>query len=212
MAPSPGSSMRPPRSAMTPRPSASSSIRWVRFVRDGEAVSMSKRSGEFVTLDDLMAEVGADPVRWFFSSRAFTSGIDFDLELAKRQSHENPVYYVQYAHARAASILRNASEVGAAPDASRTAELLTHPSEQGLVRHLLDFPDALGMAAERRETHEVPRYAYELASAFSAFYRDCKVLTEDAGLSAARLALVDATRSVLSNALALLGISAPDSM
>ena len=185
---------------------------WVRFVRDGEAVSMSKRSGEFVTLDDLMAEVGADPVRWFFSSRAFTSGIDFDLELAKRQSHENPVYYVQYAHARAASILRNASEVGAAPDASRTAELLTHPSEQGLVRHLLDFPDALGMAAERRETHEVPRYAYELASAFSAFYRDCKVLTEDAGLSAARLALVDATRSVLSNALALLGISAPDSM
>ena len=185
---------------------------WVRFVRDGEAVSMSKRSGEFVTLDDLMAEVGADPVRWFFSSRAFTSGIDFDLELAKRQSHENPVYYVQYAHARASSILRNADEVGAVPDASRTAELLTHPSEQGLVRHLLDFPDAVGMAADRRETHEVPRYAYELASAFSAFYRDCKVLTEDAGLSAARLALVDATRSVLFNALALLGISAPDSM
>ena len=185
---------------------------WVRFVREGEAVSMSKRSGEFVTLDDLMAEVGADPVRWFFSSRAFTSGIDFDLELAKRQSHENPVYYVQYAHARASSILRNATEVGAAPDARRTGELLTHPSEQALIRHLLGLPDAVATAADRRETHEVPRYAYELASAFSAFYRDCKVLSEDAELSAARLALVDATRSVLANALGLLGISASDSM
>ena len=185
---------------------------WVRFVREGEAVSMSKRSGEFVTLDDLMAEVGADPVRWFFSSRAFTSGIDFDLELARKQSHENPVYYVQYAHARASSILRNATEVGAAPDAERTGELLTHPSEQALIRHLLDLPDAVATAADRRETHEVPRYAYELASAFSAFYRDCKVLSEDADLSAARLALVDATRSVLANALGLLGISAPDSM
>ena len=185
---------------------------WVRFVREGEAVSMSKRSGEFVTLDDLMAEVGADPVRWFFASRAFTSGIDFDLELAKRQSHENPVYYVQYAHARASSILRNAAEVGAAPSDERNGELLAHPSEQALIRHLLELPDAVGAAAARRETHEVPRYAYELASAFSAFYRDCKVLSEDADLSAARLALVDATRSVLANTLGLLGISAPESM
>src|SRR5918992_5913804 len=185
---------------------------WVRFVREGEAVSMSKRSGEFVTLDDLMAEVRADPVRWFFASRAFTSGIDFDLELAKRQSHENPVYYVQYAHARASSILRHAAEVGAEPDATRTGELLHHPAEQELLRRLLEFPDAVAIAAERRETHEVPRYCYELASAFSAFYRDCKVLTEDEALSSARLALVDATRSVLVNALDLLGISAPDSM
>jgi arginyl-tRNA synthetase len=185
---------------------------WVRFVRDGEAVSMSKRSGEFVTLDDLMAEVGADPVRWFFSSRAFTSGIDFDLELAKRQSNENPVYYVQYAHARSSSILRNAAEVGVAPDASAAGELLVHPAEQALIRHLLDLPDVVAQAAERLETHEVPRYAYELASAFSAFYRDCKVLGEDAALSSARLALVDATRQVLANALGLLGISAPESM
>jgi arginyl-tRNA synthetase len=187
-------------------------IAWVRFVRDGVEIPMSKRSGEFITLDELLDEVGTDGARWYFSSRAYTTGIDFDLELAKRQSNENPVYYVQYAHARAASILRHGSEMGAAPDASRTAELLTHPSERALVRQLLDFPDAVGMAAERRETHEVPRYAYELASAFSAFYRDCKVLTEDPELSAARLALVDATRSVLSNALGLLGISAPDSM
>jgi arginyl-tRNA synthetase len=184
----------------------------VRFVREGEAVSMSKRSGEFITLDDLMSEVGADAVRWFFSSRAFTSGIDFDLELAKKQSNENPVYYVQYAHARTASIFRNAAELGVAADASATGALLTHPSEQQLIRHLLDLPDTLALAAERRETHDIPRYAYELASAFSAFYRDCKVLTEDGDLAAARLALVDATRSVLANVLDLLGIGAPDSM
>ena len=185
---------------------------WVRFVRDGEPVSMSKRSGNFVTLDDLMSEVGVDAVRWSFSSRAVTGGIDFDLELAKRQSNENPVYYVQYAHARCASILRNAAEQGVEPDASRTAALLTHASEQALVRRLLELPDTIAAAAERRETHEVPRFTYELASAFSTFYRDCKVLSDDADLSAARLALVAATRSVLANGLDLLGIGAPDSM
>jgi arginyl-tRNA synthetase len=187
-------------------------IAWVRFVREGVEIPMSKRSGEFITLDDLLNEVGVDAARWYFSSRAYTSGIDFDLELATKQSSENPVYYVQYAHARASSILRNAADTGLSPDGSRTAELLRHPAEQELLRHLLDFPDALAIAAERRETHEVPRYAYELASAFSAFYRDCKVLTEDEALSSARLALVDATRSVLANGLALLGISAPESM
>ncbi|MEP7082358.1 MAG: arginine--tRNA ligase [Chloroflexota bacterium] len=185
---------------------------WVRFVRDGEAVSMSKRSGEFVELDELIAEVGVDPVRWFFSSRAFTSGIDFDLELAKRQSNENPVYYVQYAHARASSILRSAPDSGVGPEASAARDLLHHPSEQELIRQLLDFPDTVARAADRRETHDVPRYCYELATAFSAFYRDCKVLSEDAALSAARLALTDASRSVLANGLALLGISAPNSM
>jgi arginyl-tRNA synthetase len=187
-------------------------IAWVRFVRDGVEIPMSKRSGEFITLDELLDEVGGDGARWYFSSRAYTTGIDFDLELAKRQSSENPVFYVQYAHARACSILRHASESGAAPDDARTGELLGHPSELELVRRLLDFPDAVATAAERRETHEVPRYAYELASAFSAFYRDCKVLTEDPALSGARLALVDATRTVLANALDLLGISAPESM
>jgi arginyl-tRNA synthetase len=187
-------------------------IAWVRFVRDGVEIPMSKRSGEFITLDEVLDEVGVDAARWFFSSRAYTTGIDFDLDLAKKQSNENPVYYVQYAHARAASILRHASESGVQADDSRTSELLRHPAEQALLRHLLDFPEALAIAADRRETHEVPRYAYELASAFSAFYRDCKVLSEDEPLSRARLALVDATRGVLVNALDLLGISAPDSM
>jgi arginyl-tRNA synthetase len=187
-------------------------IAWVRFVRDGVEVPMSKRSGQFITLDEVLAEVGVDAARWFVSARAFTSGIDFDLELAKRQSNENPVYYVQYAHARASSILRHAAEENVGADASRTGELLSHPSEQALIRHLLELPDTIATAAERRETHEVPRYAYELASAFSAFYRDCKVLSEDADRSAARLALVAATRSVLADALDLLGISAPESM
>ncbi|MCV0403047.1 MAG: arginine--tRNA ligase [Chloroflexi bacterium] len=187
-------------------------IAWVRFVRDGAEIPMSKRSGEFITLDDVLDEVGVDAARWFFSSRAFSTGIDFDLELAKTQSNENPVYYVQYAHARASSILRHAADADLRPDPTRTGELLAHPAEQALVRHLLEFPDALATAAERRETHEVPRYCYELASAFSAFYRDCKVLSEDADLSRARLALVDATRSVLVNGLDLLGIAAPESM
>ena len=187
-------------------------IAWVRFVRDGVEIPMSKRSGEFITLDELLNEVGTDGARWYFSSRAYTTGIDFDLELAKKQSNENPVYYVQYAHARASSILRHAAEAAKRPDAALTSELLRHPSEQALIHHLIDFPDAIAMAADRRETHEVPRYMYELASAFSAFYRDCKVLTDDAALTAARLALVDATRSVLANGLDLLGISAPDQM
>jgi arginyl-tRNA synthetase len=187
-------------------------IAWVRFVRDGVEIPMSKRSGEFITLDEVLTEVGVDAARWFFSSRAYTTGIDFDLELAKRQSNENPVYYVQYAHARASSILRHADEARVTPNATETGALLVHPSEQALLRHLLDFPDAVATAADRRETHEVPRYAYELATAFSAFYRDCKVLSEDGALSAARLALADATRSVLANALGLLGISAPDAM
>ena len=187
-------------------------IAWVRFVRDGVEIPMSKRSGEFITLDEVLAEVGVDAARWFFSSRAFTTGIDFDLELAKTQSNENPVYYVQYAHARASSILRNAAAAGVAPDDADTAELLHHPAEQALLRHLLALPDTVGLAAARRETHEVPRYAYELASSFSAFYRDCKVLSDDTRLSAARLALVDASRTVLASALGLLGISAPDAM
>jgi arginyl-tRNA synthetase len=185
---------------------------WVRLVRDGQLIGMSRRSGEFITLDELVAEVGLDAARWFFSSRAYTSGIDFDLELAKRQSNENPVYYVQYAHARCASILRNAADAGVRADPSQADALLRHPAEQALIRHLLDLPDVVAEAAERRETHEIPRYVYELAGAFNQFYRDCRVLSEDAPLSAARLALVDATRHVLARSLGLLGIAAPDSM
>ena len=188
---------------------------WVRFVRDGKEISMSKRSGEYITLDELLAEIGPDAARWFFGSRALTTGIDFDIELAKRQSAENPVYYVQYAHARCSSILRKAAEAGVTPDAGSAAALLAHPAEQALIRRLLALPEVVGDAAERRETHEVTRYCLEVAQLFSQFYRDCRVLPDgpdEVPLSQARLALTDASRQVLANALGLLGISAPASM
>ena len=193
----------------------------VRLVRGGVEVSMSKRAGTFVTLDELIDEVGADATRFFFSQRSATQHLDFDLELAKRQSNENPVYYVQYAHARCSSILRHAVEQGrdaaesAGTDAGATGDallLLAHPAEQALIRKLLQLPEVVEDAARRRETHEIPHYALELATLFSQFYRDCHVLTDDAALSAARLRLVRATRQVLANALRLLSISTPDQM
>ena len=188
---------------------------WVRFVRDGVEIGMSKRSGEFISLDELLAEIGPDAARWYFGSRATTTGIDLDIELAKKQSAENPVYYVQYAHARCASILRRAAEADLAPDGTDAATLLVHPAEQALIRRLLAMPDVVADAAERRETHELTHYILEVAQLFSAFYRDCRVLPDDPSevpLSRARLALTDASRQVLANALALLGISAPESM
>jgi arginyl-tRNA synthetase len=188
---------------------------WVRFVRDGVEIGMSKRAGEFISLDELLSEIGADAARWFFGSRAPGTGIDFDIELAKKQSAENPVYYVQYAHARACSILRNASQLGIDADDAEASGLLHHPAEQALIRRLLDLPDVVADAAERRETHELTRYLLEVAQLFSQFYRDCRVLTDEPAelpLSRARLALTDATRQVLANGLALLGISAPASM
>ena len=188
---------------------------WVRFVRDGQEIGMSKRTGEFISLDELLAEIGPDAARWFFGSRAHTTGIDFDIELAKRQSSENPVYYVQYAHARCSSILRNATAAGVEADAGTASGLLHHPAEQALIKHLLLLPDVVAEAADRRETHEVTRYTLETAQLFSQFYRDCRVLSDEpaeAELSRARLALTDATRQVIANALGLLGISAPESM
>jgi arginyl-tRNA synthetase len=188
---------------------------WVRFVRDGTEIGMSKRAGEFISLDELLAEIGPDAARWYFGSRAPTTGIDFDIELAKRQSNENPVYYVQYAHARCSSILRNAVAAGVEARDAQASVQLQHPAEQALIKHLLLLPDVVADAAERRETHEVTRYCLETAQLFSQFYRDCRVLSDDpadAELSAARLALTDATRQVLANALGLLGITAPESM
>jgi arginyl-tRNA synthetase len=190
-------------------------IAWVRFVRDGVEISMSKRSGEFITLDELLAEIGVDAARWFFGSRAITTGIDFDIELAKRQSAENPVYYVQYAHARCASILRNGAERSLEPDPIEAASLLLHPAEQALLRQLLALPEVVADAAARYETHELTKYCLEVAQLFSQFYRDCRVLSDepaDAPLSRARLALTDAVRQVIANVLGLMGISAPDSM
>ena len=188
---------------------------WVRFVRDGQEIGMSKRAGEFISLDELLAEIGSDAARWFFGSRAPQTGIDFDIELAKKESAENPVYYVQYAHARASSILRNGAAASLQPDDAGAAALLHHPAEQALLRRMLDLPDVVADAAARRETHEITRFLLEASQLFSAFYRDCRVLSDEPDerqLSAARLALTDATRQVLANGLGMLGISAPTSM
>ncbi|MEP6680800.1 MAG: arginine--tRNA ligase [Chloroflexota bacterium] len=186
-----------------------------QHVRLAGGAKMSKRAGTFVTLDELVAEVGPDATRFFFVMRSASQHLDFDLELAKSQSSENPVYYVQYAHARCCSILRLASERGVTASEADAADLLHHPAEQALLRRLIALPDVIAEAADRRATHELPRYTMEVASLFSQFYRDCHVLSEEpaeAALSSARLALVDATRQVLANALGLLGISAPEAM
>jgi arginyl-tRNA synthetase len=193
---------------------------WVRFVRDGKEIAMSKRAGDFITLDELLAEIGVDAARWFFASRSASSGIDFDIELAKKQSNENPVYYVQYAHARISSILRKAAESGMTPPAAgdpRLSELLTGvlsgAPEAQLARQIARLPEVVEDAAASEETHGITAYATELATTFHAFYRDARVIDEvEPDRSAGRLALVAATRTTLANALGLLGISAPESM
>jgi len=188
-------------------------IGWVRFVVDGVEVSMSKRAGTFVTLDDLLDAVGTDAARWFFASRAAHVEIDFDIELARRQSAENPVYYVQYAHARIASILRKAEEVGLAPSSVGLAGLLAGDAEGALARAVVRFPEVLEDAVLAEETQGITAYATELATQFHAFYRDARVVDPaEPERSARRLALALAARITLANALALLGISAPESM
>ncbi|HEV8546053.1 MAG TPA: arginine--tRNA ligase [Candidatus Limnocylindrales bacterium] len=185
---------------------------WVRFVRDGVEVSMSKRAGDFITLDELLAEVGVDAARWFFASRAATSAIDFDIQLAKKQSAENPVYYVQYAHARVASILRKATEAGLAPAADVSGALAGVP-EAALARIVARLPEVVEDAVWAEETLGITAYATELATQFHAFYRDAKVVDPaEPERSAKRLALALATEATLANALGLLGISAPESM
>jgi arginyl-tRNA synthetase len=185
---------------------------WVRFVRDGVEVSMSKRAGDFITLDELLGEIGVDSARWFFASRSVNTGIDFDIELAKKQSNENPVYYVQYAHARIASILRKAADAGLAPAAAVPGWLAEAP-EAALARAVVRFPEVIEDAVAAEETHGITAYATELATTFHAFYRDARVVDSAAPeRSAARLALSRATQVTLANALGLLGISAPESM
>ena len=187
-------------------------IGWVRFVMDGVEVSMSKRAGTFVTLDDLLDAVGTDAARWFFASRATHVEIDFDIELAKKQSAENPVYYVQYAHARISSIVRKASEAGIAP-ASAIGGLVASAPELDLARVIARLPEVVEDAVRAEETQGITSYATELATQFHAFYRDAHVVdVDEPERSAKRLALALAAQTTLRNALGLLGISAPDSM
>jgi len=187
-------------------------IGWVRFIADGVEVSMSKRAGTFVTLDDLLDAVGTDAARWFFASRAAHVEIDFDIELARKQSAENPVYYVQYAHARIASILRKAEAAGLAP-APSVGGLLAGEPEAALARAVARLPEVVEDAVVAEETQGITAYATELATQFHAFYRDARVVDEsEPERSGKRLALALATKTTLANALTLLGISAPESM
>lgn len=192
-------------------------IQFVSLLRNGVPVSMSKRAGTFVTLREVMDEVGRDATRFFFVSRKNDSHLDFDLELAKKTSSDNPVFYVQYAYARICSILREADSRGIAlPDLSAVRGLCTEnlgkPSEARLAKELSRFPGEVSKAADNLEAHRIAFYATDLAEAFHAFYNSEKVLGEEDGVMKARLLLVEATRVVVLNCLRLLGISAPEKM
>jgi arginyl-tRNA synthetase len=183
----------------------------VTLRRGQETVRISKRTGDMITLREVIDEVGRDACRFFFLSRSADSQMDFDLELAKKQSADNPVYYVQYAHARIASIMR-AAEEKRIDFSGGDVSLLTAEAELALVRKLLALPELIEMAAQAMEPHHLTYYAQELATVFHAFYRDCRVLSDDTALTAARLKLVSAARMVLARTLRLMGMTAPDSM
>ena len=189
-------------------------LQFVHLVERGEKASMSKRRGDFVMLDDLISEIGVDATRFFMLQRSHDSTVDLDLDLAREQSSENPVYYVQYAHARIARILeRIGAETVEAALAAEPAGLELHPSERELVRKLLAFPAEVEEAAARRAPHRIATYALELAQAFAAFYRDCPVKdAEPEALRAYRIGLCVSTKRTLARALGLLGVSAPESM
>jgi arginyl-tRNA synthetase len=188
----------------------------VHVVERGERAQMSKRKGEFVTLDELIDDIGADATRWFMLHRSHDTPVDLDLELARQTSNENPVYYVQYAHARIASILRKAGE-GAEGRAARadftSPEAEVQPAERALIKRLCELPAEAAEAAERRAPHRLCAYGMEVARDFHAFYRDCQVVgAEGAGVEDARLGLCLLTKRAIARTLGLLGISAPESM
>jgi arginyl-tRNA synthetase len=186
----------------------------VNVLEHGQVVRMGKRTGNLVTLAEVIDEVGVDATRWFLVSRTSDSMMDFDLDLARKQSSENPVYYVQYAHARLAKVLRDASVDWQSGD----VQLLTQAGELGLIRRMLQLPEVVELAARNLAPHHVPHYAYELARATQTWYdagnddRSLRILADDPVLRAARLKLAAAARQVLANALDLVGVSAPDSM
>jgi arginyl-tRNA synthetase len=181
----------------------------VSLKRSGKAVRMSKRTGDIITLGEVLDEVGPDAVRFFLLARSPEAMMDFDLDLAKEESSENPVYYVQYAHARIASILRYASEVHFEDG---DVSLLTSQPELDLIRKMIRLPELVEIAATNLEPHHLPHYAQEIAAVFHSFYKQCRVVSEDEALSKARLKLVSACKVVLGNTLSLMGVSAPEQM
>ena len=187
-------------------------MQFVRLIENGEVVKMSKRTGRFVTLDELIDDVGKDAARFLFIMRGADSLLDFDLNLAKEKSNDNPVYYVQYAHARICSILRAAAEQCVNADKTPDMMLLTAPAERDLLRKLADFPDEVAAAARLREPHRVAVYLTEVAAAFHNFYGQCHCLTDDPELTCARLHLIRMTAGVIRRGLNALGVSAPEKM
>jgi arginyl-tRNA synthetase len=189
---------------------------FVTLMRDGEQVKMSKRLANFVTLDELIDEVGSDAVRFFFLMRSTSSHLEFDLNLAKEQSDKNPVYYLQYAHARIASILRFAEEQGTFNASDSLAgidySLLKGPTEIALAKLLLDFPETVELCAMFLEPHRLTTYLQDVATAFSRFYHEHRVVIPELDTAKARLALCLAAKIVLANGCSILGIAAPERM
>ena len=186
-------------------------IQFVRLMRQGQEVAMSKRAGSYVTMRDVVEEVGSDVMRFFLLMRSSESHLDFDLDLAKKESSENPVYYIQYAHARINSIFRKAQEEGVS-QSSDNLELLKATEEIELVKKLLLFPEVIEDSAKSLAPHKVAYYLQELAAQFHVYYNKCRVVDDDTEMSAARLYLVKCTQTVLANGLNLLGVSAPEKM
>ena len=185
-------------------------VQQVNLLSQGAPVKMSKRAGEFVTLRDLMDDVGADCAKFFFLMRSTSAHLDFDLDLARSQNDENPAYYVQYAHARIASILRYAAERGLVPGPGGVR--LEQPEETALARKLAAFPEVVRGAAVAREPHRLPTFLTETAAEFHRFYHACRVVGDDAARSRERLLLSESARIVIRNGLALMGVSAPERM
>ncbi len=187
-------------------------LQMVSLYRNGQLVKMSKRTGESVTLAELIEEVGTDAARYFFIMRSIDSQLDFDLDLAKSQSNENPVYYIQYAHARIASIFRQAKEAGIAAGADTDLSVLTEEAEIDLIKKIGEYPEEVVLSAKSYAPQNIARYAHELASLFHTFYNQCRIVGVEPSVSAARLLLVTAVQQTIRHALTILGVSAPEKM
>jgi arginyl-tRNA synthetase len=184
-------------------------IQIARMIKDGEEFKLSKRSGKAVALKDLIEIAGKDAIRYYFVSKAADTHMDLDLDMATKQSNENPVYYVQYAHARVCSILAAKGDLEIATSLS----LLNHPKEIELMKHLNEFPSVVSDAAVTRQPHKIANYTQKVAQLFHSFYNECYVLDkEKPELSSERLALVEAIKITLANALNLIGVSSPEKM
>ena len=187
-------------------------LQMVSLYRHGELVKMSKRTGQSVTLSELIEEVGVDAARYFFIMRSLDSQLDFDLDLAKSESNENPVYYIQYAHARICSIFRQTAEAGISINKNAQLELLTDETETALIKRILSYPDEVRMAARDYAPHRIANFLHDLAADFHSFYNKCRIIGVDMPLAQARLALAGTTRNVIHNALDILGVSSPERM